>query len=100
MKTQDNLNINKPKRIATRVSGEHKALFERAARLRGLSLTDFMTSSAYNESIRIIQDHQLLIELNPEASALFVERLMQPRDVSELPNLQQAVNFYQQQMDR
>ena len=59
MNTQPHKPTVKSNRIATRVTDEHKALFERAAYLRGLSLTDFIINSAYDAAIKTLRDSEL-----------------------------------------
>ena len=65
----------KDHRISTRVSGEHKALFEQAATLKGLSLTDFMVSSAYDAAVRVLIDSQIVLELGPADTRAFAKRV-------------------------
>jgi len=86
-------------RIAARVTEAHKALFERAAMLKGLSLTDFMISAAYEAAVQALASSQVVIELGPEASRAFFEQLLNPREPSELPALQDAMRYYQQQLE-
>ncbi|MEZ4868847.1 MAG: DUF1778 domain-containing protein [Caldilineaceae bacterium] len=95
MQTEQVKPSSKDHRIATRVTGEHKSLFERAAALKGLSLTDFMVSAAYDAAIKTLADSQIVLELGPEDSRVFVERLLQPRAPSALPELQAAIAHYQ-----
>lgn len=84
----------KDQRIATRVTLEHKALFERAATLKGLSLTDFMVSAAYEAAVKILADSQIILDLGPTDSRLFFAQLLNPREPSELPALQNAIQRY------
>lgn len=88
----------KDHRIATRVTGEHKSLFERAAALKGLSLTDFMVSAANDAAIKVLADSQIVIELGPEDSRAFVNGLLHPREPSELPELRDAIAQYYQRI--
>lgn len=89
----------KDHRIAARLTKEHKSLFERAATLKGLSLTDFMVSSAYDAALKILNESQILITLSPADSRQFFESLLHPRDADELPELQNALNYYRQQIE-
>ncbi len=91
--------LNKNERIAARVSKEHKSLFEQAARLRGLSLTDFMTHSAYEEALRVLDQHEIILHLNANDSARFVEELLNPRTTEELPVLAEAFRHYQSKQE-
>jgi|SRR5579859_849676 len=83
----------KSSRIATRVTDEHKALFERAACLRGLSLTDFIINSAYDAAIKTLHDSELVLDLFPEDTRFFVENLVRPLESpeEEAPHLYQAI---------
>ena len=56
MQTEPITSSPKNQRISTRVTGEHKALFEQAAALKGLSLTDFMVSAAYEAAVKTLAD--------------------------------------------
>ena len=84
----------KDQRIAARVTEAHKALFEQAAQLKGLSLTDFMVSAAYEAAVKILADSQIILDLGPADSRLFFAQLLNPRDPSELPTLQNAIQRY------
>src|SRR5579864_3807667 len=83
----------KSSRIATRVTDEHKALFERAACLRGLSLTDFMVNSAYDAAIKTLHDSEFVLDLCPEDARVFMENLLRPvvSPEQEAPNLYRAI---------
>ncbi|MEM7127143.1 MAG: DUF1778 domain-containing protein [Chloroflexota bacterium] len=88
MQTETFTPPTKDHRIATRVTGEHKSLFERAAALKGLSLTDFMISSAYEAAIKVLKESQIVLELGPEDSRAFVKSLLSPEDLPEQSDLQ------------
>ena len=89
----------KEQRIAARVTEAHKALFEQAALLKGLSLTDFMVSAAYEAAVKVLADSQIILELGPADSRLFFAHLLNPREPAELPALQDAIRRYQAHMD-
>jgi uncharacterized protein (DUF1778 family) len=91
MDTQILKQTAKDHRIAARVTGEHKSLFEQAAALKGLSLTDFMISAAYDAALKVLADSQIVLELGPEDSRVFVKSILQPREPTELPELQAAI---------
>ncbi len=76
----------------------HKALFEQAALLKGLSLTDFMVSAAYEAAVKVLADSQIVLELGPADSRLFFAHLLNPREPAELPTLQEAIQRYQERM--
>lgn len=72
--------VNHPKAIArleARVSPEIKALFQRAADLAGLTLTDFIVATVQEKAYRVIEQHQTL-ELSVEDSEAFVNALLEP----------------------
>jgi uncharacterized protein (DUF1778 family) len=93
MNTQPHKPTVKNNRIATRVTDEHKALFERAASLRGLSLTDFIINSAYDAAIKTLHDSEYVLDLFPDDARAFVENLVRPLDSpeEEAPHLYQAI---------
>lgn len=96
MQTEPTKPTLKDHRIATRVTGEHKSLFERAATLKGLSLSDFVINATYDAAIKVLVDSQIVLELGPEDSRAFVGALLHPRAPDELPALQAAIEHYQQ----
>ena len=67
----------KEERVQARVNADTKALLERAARLRGVSLSDFMVSSASEAATRTVQEHTL-IHLSAQDSKVFAEALLNP----------------------
>lgn len=81
----------KTARLEARISGEQKALFERAAALQGKSLTDFLVSSAYEAALRTI-DQVERVRLNAHDSAAFAEALLNPRPPTK--RLKSAVERY------
>src|SRR5215212_7671337 len=89
----------KEQRIAARVTEAHKALFEQAALLKGLSLTDFMVSAAYEAAVKVLADSQIILELGPADSRLFFAHLLKPREPAEVPALQEAIRRYQERGD-
>jgi uncharacterized protein (DUF1778 family) len=99
MRTEQLKQSVKDHRIAARVTEAHKALFERAAMLKGLSLTDFMISAAYDAAIQTLAHSQIVLELGPGDSMVFFERLVNPREPDEFPALQDAIRHYQQQQE-
>ena len=92
MKTNQTKQPTIDRQISIRVSSEHRALFEQAATLKGLSLTDFIVSSAYEVAVK-------MLELGSAGTRVFAKRILTPRDPAELPELQAAVRQYQQNRD-
>ena len=66
---------SKPERLEARVAPEQKRLIERAAELRGTSVTDFVLASAQQAALETIENFQML-SLRDEASRLFVSSLL------------------------
>jgi uncharacterized protein (DUF1778 family) len=69
-------------RLEARVTGEQKALIERAAALQGRTVTDFILTSVQDAARRAIEDHQQL-ELAVRDSEAFVEALLNPKPVND-----------------
>ena len=66
---------DKPERLEARLAREQKRLIERAAELRGTSVTDFVLNSAQQAAMETIKNFQVLA-LRDEASKLFVSTLL------------------------
>jgi uncharacterized protein (DUF1778 family) len=64
-------------RIEARISPKQKRLFERAAALEGVTLTDFAISSMQRAATRALEEHTT-IELSERSQKIFVEALMSP----------------------
>jgi len=64
-------------RVQARISPDTKRLLERAASLRGVSLSDFVVSSAYDAATRTVKDHQV-IALSARDSEAFALALLSP----------------------
>ena len=69
-------------RLEARVSLEQKALFERAAALRGQSLTDFLVQSAQAAAEEVIRNREV-ITLSVRDTAVLVEALLNPPPPNE-----------------
>jgi uncharacterized protein (DUF1778 family) len=70
-------NRGKQGRFNARLSEEQKAILQRAADLQGMSLSDFVLSSAHEEAMRIIEAHEV-IRLSQRDSAAFLAALEIP----------------------
>lgn len=71
-------------RIAARLSRENKDVIEYAARLRGLSVSEFLVSSALDAAQSVIEDQQLM-RLTLEQSVWLMEVLnAEPRRIDAL----------------
>ncbi len=69
----------KEERLEARIPRHIKELIQRAADLRGLSLTDFITVSAQQAAEATIREHRV-ITLTARDSLLFAEALLNPRE--------------------
>jgi len=67
----------KAERLEARVTRRQKRLIERAAALRGTSVTDFVVSSAQQAAAQAVKDSQIM-SLQGRASAVFVKALLHP----------------------
>jgi uncharacterized protein (DUF1778 family) len=78
-------------RIEARVTSKQKRLFERAAAIEGVTLTDFAISSMQRAAARAVQEYTR-IELSERSQRTFVEALMNP----PVPNsaLREAAKAY------
>lgn len=68
---------SKTARLEARATMQQKDIIERAAKLRGTSVTDFVVLAAQKEAIETIRDFQTL-NLSREASRVFVDALLNP----------------------
>jgi uncharacterized protein (DUF1778 family) len=67
----------KRERLEARIDGEQKALIERAARLQGRSVSDFVLATVHEAATRIIRD-AASIELSAADSRRFAAALLKP----------------------
>jgi len=72
----------KQERFNARLSEEQKAILQRAADLQGMSLSDFVLSSAHDEALRIIEAHEI-IRLSKRDSEAFLQALESPPAASQ-----------------
>lgn len=78
--TKDRLTKNA--RLEFRVPGSEKELIEDAARIQGVSVSDFLATVAHREATRVVQEHAV-IQLGRAESARFVEALLSPPEPNE-----------------
>jgi uncharacterized protein (DUF1778 family) len=64
-------------RLDARVSRKEKDLIEAAASLRGISVTDFLRTTATDAAHRIIRESEVLT-LSERSRKIFVEALLNP----------------------
>jgi uncharacterized protein (DUF1778 family) len=67
----------KEQRLEARVTREQKRLIERAAELRGTTVTEFLVASAQQAAAETIRNHQVLV-LRNEARDVFINALLNP----------------------
>ena len=67
----------KQERLEARISPAQKRILERAANLRGTSLTDFVLTSAQEAATKTIKDFEIL-SLCDEAREVFINALLNP----------------------
>jgi uncharacterized protein (DUF1778 family) len=83
-----------PKRLArieARVSSEQKRLFEKAAEIEGVTLTDFAVASMHRAATRALQSHHA-ISLSLRDQDAFMQALMNPPAPNEV--LRRAARKY------
>jgi uncharacterized protein (DUF1778 family) len=78
-------------RIEARVSPKQKELFERAAAIEGVTLTDFAISTMNRAATSVVQEHTT-IELSVRNQRAFVEALQNPPEPNEA--LRKAAKAY------
>lgn len=83
----------KAERLVARVSAAQKELFQRAAALQGLSLTDFVITSLQEAAQRTIREQEILA-LSAKDSRAFVEGLLNPPPVND--RLHETIRLYKQ----
>lgn len=85
--------VAKAERLEARVSREVKSLCERAAKIQGRSLTDFLVSSTVEAANRVVRETEF-IEISKRDRIAFVEALLNP----PVPNdrLQIAIRRYKE----
>lgn len=89
------LRSRKEQRLEARVTPEQKKLIERAAKLRGTTVTEFVVLSAQQAAAETIRNHETLV-LRDEARDVFVKAILNP----PLPNeaLRSAARRYKAEM--
>ena len=85
--------IERSERLEARISREQKSLFQRAAALRGLTLTDCVPSTAQMAAHKTIEEFEVL-RLSPGDQEAFATILLQPPEPS--PRLKRACQTYRE----
>jgi len=68
---------SKLERLEARITRDQKRIIERAARLRGTSVTDFVVVSAQRAATDTIKDYEIM-SVRGEARKAFVSALLNP----------------------
>ena len=71
----------KSQRLMARISDDQKALLQRAAEIRGQTLTEFVISAARDAATRAIADQEV-IEFSLRDSRAFAEGILNPPPVN------------------
>ena len=69
-------------RLEARVDPISKALWQQAAELQGISLTDFVVATMTESAMKVIKAHQSM-KLNREDTEAFVEAILNPTEPNE-----------------
>ncbi|MGA3351383.1 MAG: DUF1778 domain-containing protein [Candidatus Sulfotelmatobacter sp.] len=87
----ENMAAPQQARIEARVSPKQKRLFERAAEIEGVTLTDFAIASMQRAATSVVQEHTR-IELSERNRRVFVKALANPPEPNEA--LRKAAKAY------
>ena len=90
-------NASTSERLEARVPREQKMFFQRAAALRGVTLTDFMIGSLQTAAALVVEEHDVL-KLSLEDKRRFVDGLMNPPAPNQA--LQRAAERHQRMQGR
>ncbi len=85
------LTHHKSERLEARVSADLKRLFQEAANLHGITMTDFVIQSAQEAAKRAVQEQEIM-RLSEQDRKVFVSALLNPPEPS--PRLRAAVEHY------
>jgi uncharacterized protein (DUF1778 family) len=67
----------KDQRLEARIDAPQKALIERAAYLKGMNVTQFVTLSSHEAALKTIQEHETLT-LRDAARDVFINAILNP----------------------
>jgi uncharacterized protein (DUF1778 family) len=83
----------RPQRLEARLSADAKAIIQRAADIRGRSVSDFVVSSALEAAEETIREHDIIV-LSARDSIAFAEALLEPKGPNEA--LREAFRLHQE----
>jgi uncharacterized protein (DUF1778 family) len=69
--------LRKEERLEARITPAQKRLIERAAALRGTTVTEFVVVSAQEAALRAVEDFEVL-RLREEAREVFIDAIFHP----------------------
>jgi uncharacterized protein (DUF1778 family) len=95
LKRRSSSRSRKQERLEARITPDQKRLIERAAELRGTTVTEFVVASAQQAATDTIKDFEVLT-LRDEARKLFVSALLNPPPPNEAARA--AAQRYKAQM--
>jgi len=78
-------------RLEARVSGDQKEFFQRAAAMKGQTLSEFVIDSTQKAAVVVVQEHEL-IRLSRAEQIAFVSALLDPPEPGA--RLRQAAESY------
>ena len=84
----------KSSRLEARIESSQKALFEKAAKLQGCSLTSFVIASAREAALKTIREHEVIRLIGPDRDA-FIAALTNPPKPTR--NLREAAKRYKKE---
>jgi uncharacterized protein (DUF1778 family) len=77
LKSQSGLPTRKHQRLEARITPDQKHLIERAAQLRGTTVTEFVVASAQQAATETIREFEVLT-LRNQARTVFVNAVLKP----------------------
>lgn len=81
----------KSARLEARIPASHKTMLQRAAKLQGQTLSEFLVASATKEARQVIREHEIL-DLSEQDQMAFARALLDPAPASE--RLEKAARDY------
>jgi uncharacterized protein (DUF1778 family) len=82
LKRRSSSRVRKEQRLEARITPDQKRLIERAAELRGTTVTEFVVASAQQAAADTIKDFEILT-LRDHAREVFVDAVLNPRRPNE-----------------
>ncbi len=83
-------------RLEARIRADQKHLIERAAAVRGVTVTDFVIGTVHEAATRTVHEHEVML-LGREDRARFVEALLNPPSPS--PALRGAAERHKKMLE-